>query len=93
MPVRTSPPYPVPDRLHTTNGESAQCPMTAIENCVNDNPVSSTLVAVGTGFAFGLMMATLFRSPEEKRSSYFSELGRQLQRKVVNSLPESVWNR
>ncbi len=59
------------------------------EDCVRNNPVTSTMVAFGAGAAIGLLVAYAISQREEEKRDYFSRIGRQMSNALGHAIPES----
>lgn len=62
---------------------------------VREYPVASTMVALGAGAAFGLLIASAIgRGAEARQQSYFANLGNNIASSLGRVVPDSMgWNR
>lgn len=72
----------------------AQHAYSVSEDCLKDNPLTSTMVVFGAGAAIGLLIANALSSREEEtKRDYFSQLGRQISSSIGSAIPESLYRR
>jgi len=64
--------------------------MARADECVQDHPVSSSMVVFGLGIGLGVLLVNAMHSPRRSRYEEVSDRGRHLASQVVAAVREAV---
>lgn len=82
-----------PQQLTDRAGDALSSGGTAISDCVQSSPVSTTLAVFGLGLGAGVLLGQLMAGPARSRNSVLEQtLGRSVMRSLNSYVPDALRN-